>query len=106
MAKVRHDLIVFISGPITDKEDYKAAFDAAEKEIVKKGWIPINPTVLPDCLPDRAYMPICIAMIEQADAVLALEGWEDSLGAKTEVFYALRQGKLMLYPDKKEDVKK
>lgn len=103
MSKVRNDLIVFISGPITDRKDYKAAFDAAEQAIAKRGWIPINPTVLPDCMPDRAYMPICIAMIEQADAVLALEGWEDSLGARTEVSYALRQGKLMIY---EEDTKK
>ena len=93
--------IVFLSGPITGVENYKNAFMAAEARLGVRGCIVLNPTALPDDLPDEAYMPICISMIEQADAIYMLNGWEGSLGAHAEWAYARRQGIQIEY--EKED---
>ena len=91
--------VVFISGPVTGKDDYYKAFDAAEWELARQGHVVLNPAILPADLPDASYMPICIAMLEQSDAVYVLKGWRESAGARTEVAYAERQGKIVIYEE-------
>lgn len=44
-------------------------------------------------MPKEKYMPICLAMLEQADAICMLDGWEDSDGANIELAYANYQDK-------------
>lgn len=86
-------MTIYIAGPMSGKPDYnRAAFERARIHLEGKGHIVLNPASLPLGLPERAYMPICMAMLEQADAIYCLEGWEDSRGAMAEVFYAIRQG--------------
>lgn len=92
--------IVFISGGMTGYEDYnRLAFYEAEEELRKKGYLPLNPAVLPTYLADKDYMPISIAMIEASDAIYVLRGWEDSLGSSAEVIYAMRQDKEILFQE-------
>lgn len=57
------------------------------------GYKVISPAWLKDDLPQSAYLPICMAMLDQADAVALLPGWESSGGAKIERDYALYQKK-------------
>lgn len=78
---------VYISGPITGVRNYWKAFEAAEDELTAIGCVPLSPSRLPGGLTRAQYMQICMAMIDSADAVLALPGWENSLGATIEVRY-------------------
>jgi len=51
------------------------------------GHIVINPAYLPEGL--NNYMCICKAMIDQADAIVFLNGWRKSKGACEEYEYAI-----------------
>ena len=91
-------MIIFLSGSITNcLNDYKQIFDDKKKELEEQGHIVINPAVLPDCLDKRRYMPVCLNMIEGADAIYMFNDWQNSKGALLEKAYAEYQGKPVLY---------
>ena len=85
--------VIFISGPITGVEKYWEAFEAAEDDLSGLGYIPLSPARLPGGMSEAAYMRICLAMIDSADAVLFLPGSMDSPGAKCELEYCKKTGK-------------
>ena len=86
--------IIYIAGPMRGLPDLgRANFNRAEELLKKEGWIVLNPARLPVGMPDGAYMPICLAMLEQADTICTLEGWKHSQGACLEMEYAAMQGK-------------
>ena len=89
-------MIVYIAGPITGHDDYKERFAEMAARIELEGHIALNPAILPDNMPPTCYMPICIAMLEQADAIFLLDGWDQSPGAIAEMLYAERQGKAIV----------
>lgn len=90
-------MIFYIAGPMSGLPGFnREAFMEAARLIRQKGHEVINPALLPATLPDSRYMPICTAMIDAADAVYMLEGWQQSLGARTERLYAKRQGKAVM----------
>lgn len=90
-------MIVYIAGPMAGMEDKnREAFRAAEEYLRLKGHTVLNPAVLPDGLPASAYMPMCLSMVQAADAVYLLKGWGRSHGAGIEYTYALYQGKKIL----------
>ena len=94
---------IYISGAMAKRpETYKEEFAKAEKEITDKGYIVINPAWLPKGLDRNRYMPICMAMLDAADAIYMMDGWEDSKGARLEKAYAEYQDKLVLY-ERSED---
>lgn len=74
-------MIIYIAGPITNNKNYKAEFNEVQKNFEYSGNIVLNPTWLPSGLEDGQYMKICIAMMEIAEMVFFLEGWENSKGA-------------------------
>lgn len=90
-------MIVYIAGPITGHLYYKERFRKAETTLHEMGHITINPAYLPSGLKD--YMTICKSMIDQADAIFLLHGWEDSLGASEEFNYATETGKCIFYEE-------
>lgn len=91
-------MIIYIAGKMTGLPDKgRKHFDEAEKVLEEQGHVVLNPAVLPDEMPGNRYMPICFAMIDQADAVCMLENWEESPGAKLEKAYAEYQGKKVAY---------
>lgn len=91
-------MIYYIAGPMTGMPDYnRPAFHRAAAGLRAKGHTVINPALLPTELGDKAYLPICTAMIDAADAVYLLDGWQSSMGAVAEQNYALRQGKKLRY---------
>ena len=86
--------IIYIAGPITGlKNGNKAAFAEAADALRKIGYAVLNPATLPDDMPADHYMPICLAMVQAADIICMLPGWETSGGAQIEYRYAKYQDK-------------
>lgn len=82
-------MIVYIAGKMTGLSDLgKVAFSRAESMLTGLGYTVINPAWLGDDLPKKFYMPTCLTMLAQADALVLLEGWEKSPGARLEKQFA------------------
>lgn len=93
-------MIIYIAGKMTGKKDFgRAKFAAAEDVLRGAGHVVLNPGRLPIGLKDADYMPICLAMIDAAEAVFRLEDWQDSVGAKLELAYAARREKKIMGPE-------
>lgn len=96
-------MIIYISGPISQLiehgEDHRRAFWIAQQVLERKGHTVLNPATLPTGLCPEAYMPICMAMIDAADAVVVLPEYdgENSAGTELEIAYAKYQHKEILH---------
>jgi len=84
---------VYISGPITGTRDYMERFAKAEDYFTSKGHEVINPAKINDNLPDSTtydqYMAMDYVMLDMADAIYMMPGWEKSKGACIEYGYAM-----------------
>lgn len=89
-------MIIYIAGRIKDDPDYKIKFHAAEEYLKEMGHTVLNPASLPLGLPEEAYMPICLAMLNAAEAIFMLEGAEQSDGAMLERNFAIYQNKVII----------
>ena len=88
---------VYLSGPITNNKNYRRQFSTAEEMIAGPDVAVLNPAALPQGLTQAQYMRISLAMLDSADVVLMLPGWERSAGARVEHDYALKVGKQVQY---------
>ena len=85
--------VIYIAGRITGVPKYWEAFEKAEDALTAMGFIVLTPTRLPYNLSNEKAMKICLAMIDQADAVYFLPGWNQSVGANLEMTYCKYTGK-------------
>lgn len=91
---------IYISGPITNVPDYKDKFTKAEEKI--KEEFPeaeiINPTMveLPESCTHDDYMKIDFMLLDLADAIFMMQGWDNSKGACMEYGYAMAKDLIIL----------
>ncbi|EFU9021520.1 DUF4406 domain-containing protein [Salmonella enterica] len=77
--------IIFISGPMSGMPDFnRDAFALTAALLRATGHTVLNPALLPDGLKYGHYLKICTAMLECADTIYLLDGWESSTGATAE----------------------
>lgn len=86
-------MIVFISGKITGDPTYRSKFADAETVIMNLGHGVLTSAWLPDGIEREACTRIDFALIDAADVVVALPGWEDSADAQQEMRYAMERKK-------------
>ncbi len=89
---------IYIAGKITGDPDYKKKFAAAQREREEQGFIVLNPAWTPQGLTSADYMRMCFAMIDTADTVVFLPGYETSAGAMLELKYCDYTEKPYLLP--------
>ena len=90
---------IYIAGKITGDPDYKAKFEAAAEAYKKKGYTVLCPSWMPASMQPADYMRICFAMIDTADVVAFLPGYETSPGAQLELQYCLYTDKSVRLPE-------
>ena len=92
---------VYISGPITGVKGYDQIFKAAHTRLRLMGKDVLD---LVDMTKDltvqleyETYMKLAFALIDDADEIYMLRGWERSAGANRELGYAIGKGKKVIY---------
>ena len=74
---------VYIAGPMTGLPQFnRPAFHQAALNLSFEHHVPLNPAILPDGL----------TMLQRADAIYLLTGWQFSAGARAEHALALKLG--------------
>ena len=91
---------IYLAGQISGNQNYKIQFLDEElrlKRTYDNNVVVLNPTIFPYGLTQHEYMQLCRPMLDIADCVLMLDGWENSAGAKVERDYALKCSKPVFY---------
>ncbi len=91
----------FLSGKITNDPHYKNKFFSATAELEARGYIVLNPAMLPgDAFSWDAYLRMTEAMLRECEFVFFLPDWKESRGAIYEHGLAAACEKIMcLYDD-------
>lgn len=94
---------IYISGAITNNPNYKEDFERAEDYLQREypnGEI-INPALVNSFLPKstshKEYMRMSFCMLDMADAIFMIDGWEKYCGASQEYGYALAKDMIIMY---------
>lgn len=94
-------MIIYLAGKMTGCPNYnRTAFILEEARLSELGHTVLSPANHiplhnPEAISHSQYMHIGCAMIDAADAVYLLPGWEDSPGANAERKYAEYRGKIV-----------
>lgn len=84
---------IYIAGPMTGLPHFnRPAFQQAAINLSFEKHVPLNPAILPDGLTEADYMAIGLTMLQRAEAIYLLTGWQFSEGARAEHALALKLG--------------
>ena len=81
---------IYISAPITGCSDAECEmkFNKAKNEIIKREHFPVSPwdisKMLPRTFEHSDYLAVDFEVLKRCDAVLFLDGWEESEGCRKE----------------------
>lgn len=90
--------VVFIAGPMTGYHNFnRDEFNTEARYMEERGFTVLNPAILPDGLLHSHYLFITLSMLETADAIFMLDGWEESDGAQREFKRARELGLMFMY---------
>ena len=95
---------IYIAGKIAGDPDYKSKFGIVAEDYRKRGYVVLNPAQMPKGMQKADYMRICFAMIDTADVVIFLPGYETSPVAQLELQYCLYIDKDVRLPECKHPV--
>lgn len=99
---------VYISGPMEGVKDYQENFREAEEIILKWGQDVVNPARLDKAVKGRGlgredYLELDLKLLEWCDAIVMLDGWQQSCGCNREYGYAVgKKKKIISYNTLKE----
>ena len=99
---MQREKIVYLSGRISNNDNYKHEFALAEDVLKLLGFYVINPAELDmvaEGLTHDQYMQICYRLVDIADIIFMVSGWQKSKGANAELSYAKSLGKKVMYQD-------
>lgn len=90
---------IYISGGITGVPNFEEKFARAEKQLKEWGYEVINPTMvrLPESCNHADYMKVDLQLLDLADGIYMLKGWDRSKGACIEHGFALGKGKVIMF---------
>lgn len=92
---------LYISGAITGTTDYMDRFYNAQRFLEQQGYTVINPADVNSRLPEdttyEQYMNVCLVLLDMAEGIFMINGWEKSCGANRELGYALAKDKVVIY---------
>ena len=92
---------IYISGAITDTDDYMERFSKTEKELTEQGYSVVNPAKVNLQLPEdttyEQYMKMCFCMLDMCDSIYMIKGWEKSCGANREYGYAIANDMIIMH---------
>lgn len=95
---------IYISGQITGTDDFMERFAKAQKELEEQGYSVINPALINSNMPSdttyEEYMRVSLLLLDMADAIYMLKGWENSPGACREHAIAMFRKKRIIYEDR------
>lgn len=84
---------IYLSGPMSGLKNFNyPEFHRCSESLRKKGYEVVSPAEIVPTMFDGKWdkcMRICITAVFDADAVVVMEGWENSRGARLEVLVAL-----------------
>jgi len=84
---------IYIAGPMTGLPHFnRPAFNQAAINLSFEKHVALNPAILPDGLSEPDYMAIGLTMLQRAEAIYLLSGWQFSAGARAEHALALKLG--------------
>lgn len=84
---------VYITGPMTGLPHFnRPAFKRAAINLSFEKHVPLNPAIMPDGLTKADYVAIGLTMLQRAEAIYLLTGWQFSAGARAEHALALKLG--------------
>ncbi len=90
-------MLVYLSGPMTGLPGYNTPeFHRCTARLRELGFDVLNPAETAGGathLPRATYMYIDVAYVQAADAVVVMDGWRSSKGAKLEMIVAAAHGK-------------
>lgn len=90
--------VIFISGKITNDENYIKKFKNKQIELERMGYIVLNPCeIAPVNISYDVQIEICLNLIDMSDKVYFLEDWQWSNGSCIEHEHCLRTHKKRMY---------